>query len=307
MHVFPFSAPTVCGHAWTFRVVLPWLVTLAVWLAPWDAAALEPIPDRLVVLTFDDAARSHYEVARPLLKAKGFGATFFISEGWDFATNKKDYMTWQQIRALHDDGFEIGNHTLGHVAITPDSVADLPAQLRALAARCREHGIPEPTSFGYPGNAIIPAALPVLADLGIRFARRGGAPEYPYEQGRGSAYEPGRDHPLLLPSAGDARPTWSVVDLDRAVEQARDGRIALLQFHGVPDTAHAWVNTDADRFEQFVDRLAELECTVIAVRDLARYVDPRVVPDDPLAIIEERKARIARNEADDPPRPADGQ
>ena len=29
---------------------------------------LEPIPDRLVVLTFDDASKSHFTVARQILK-----------------------------------------------------------------------------------------------------------------------------------------------------------------------------------------------------------------------------------------------
>src|SRR5262245_29524928 len=72
----------------------------------------EPIPDRLVVLTFDDAVKSHYTVARPILLKYRFGATFFVTEGWDFGTNKKDYMTWEEIAQLHKDGFEIGNHTL---------------------------------------------------------------------------------------------------------------------------------------------------------------------------------------------------
>src|SRR5262245_48951553 len=39
------------------------------------ARALEPIPDRLVVLTFDDSSRSHIAVAAPVLKKHGFGAT----------------------------------------------------------------------------------------------------------------------------------------------------------------------------------------------------------------------------------------
>src|SRR5205823_14924427 len=30
------------------------------------AFALEPIPDKLVVLTFDDSAKSHYTIARPI-------------------------------------------------------------------------------------------------------------------------------------------------------------------------------------------------------------------------------------------------
>ena len=34
------------------------------------AIASEPIPDKLVVLTFDDASKSHFTVARPLLKKR---------------------------------------------------------------------------------------------------------------------------------------------------------------------------------------------------------------------------------------------
>jgi peptidoglycan/xylan/chitin deacetylase (PgdA/CDA1 family) len=46
--------------------------------------ALEAVPDKLVVLTFDDSVASHYTVVRPLLKRYGFGATFFITEGFSF-------------------------------------------------------------------------------------------------------------------------------------------------------------------------------------------------------------------------------
>jgi peptidoglycan/xylan/chitin deacetylase (PgdA/CDA1 family) len=82
------------------------------------AHGLEPIPDKLVVLTFDDSAKSHHTTVRPILKRYGFGATFFITEGFDFPTNKNDYMTWQEIAELHRDGFEIGNHTLDHMSVT---------------------------------------------------------------------------------------------------------------------------------------------------------------------------------------------
>ena len=46
------------------------------------ASSLQPVPDKLVVLTFDDSKASHYTVVRPLLKKYGFGATFFITEGF---------------------------------------------------------------------------------------------------------------------------------------------------------------------------------------------------------------------------------
>src|SRR5713101_2858754 len=72
-----------------------------------QSSALEPVPEKVVVLTFDDSVASHYTVVRPILKRYGFGATFFISEGFGFLTNKQDYMTWAQIAELHRDGFEI--------------------------------------------------------------------------------------------------------------------------------------------------------------------------------------------------------
>jgi peptidoglycan/xylan/chitin deacetylase (PgdA/CDA1 family) len=116
----------------------------------------EPVPDRLVVLTFDEAVKSHVTVARPILKRYGFGATFFITEGFRFATDKASYMTGEEIRALHDDGFEIGNHTGDHMVMTARTVDRMRDQLRAIDRRCEEAGIPKPISFAYPGNAIVP-------------------------------------------------------------------------------------------------------------------------------------------------------
>src|SRR5271169_2105899 len=114
--------------------MLPTLLLLVV--PATQALALEPIPDKLVVLTFDDSSKSHVTVAAPLLKKHGFGATFFVTEGFDFPTNKRDYMTWDDIAQLHRDGFEIGNHTLDHKSLTAASLADLSAQVRAINERC---------------------------------------------------------------------------------------------------------------------------------------------------------------------------
>ena len=255
------------------------------------AVAAEPIPDRLVVLTFDDSSASHFNVVRPLLKQLGFGATFFITEGFTFQTNKRDYLTWPQIKQLHDEGFEIGNHTRDHLGVAPNNLGQLREQVEAINERCDEYGIPRPVSFSYPGNAIVPGALPILEELGFRFARRGGAPEQPYDWGRGFAYEPGRDHPLLLPSAGDARPDWTLDDFKRAADQARDGRIAILQFHGVPDGEHPWVNTRPDRFVGYLNYLATNQFKVVALQDLARYEGTDRRPENPRAIIQERQAQ----------------
>jgi len=253
-----------------------------------SAAAPASVPDKVVVLTFDDASASHHAVARPLLKRLGFGATFFITEGFTFRTNKRDYLTWEQIAELHREGFEIGNHTRDHLGITEKNVPRLAEQLEAIAARCREHGIPAPVSFAWPGNKFHPSALPVLETAGIRFARRGGEPEVPYAKGGGVPYEPGVDHPLLIPTTADARPVWTLDHVKAAVAQARNGRITVLQFHGVPDGEHPWVNTPRESFEEYMLWLKEAGCTVIALRDVARYTEGRPAPTDPMSAINRR-------------------
>jgi peptidoglycan/xylan/chitin deacetylase (PgdA/CDA1 family) len=279
------------------------LVALACGLAA--AATLEPVPEKLVVLTFDDAVKSHHSVVRPILKKYGFGATFFVTEGFDFARNKKDYMTWDEIAELHADGFEIGNHTRDHFGVTPNNVAGLGEQVRAIARRCLEHKVPAPVSFAWPGNAFHPAALAVLTQNGIQFARRGGSPEFAYKEGRGVGFEPGLDHPLLIPSSGDARPSWTMANFIAAVEQAHRGRIAVLQFHGVPDRAHPWVHTPPEQFEAYMKYLSQNGYHVIGMRDLAKYVDPTLVPSDPLIVMSDRKKLVAAGEPfDDFRRPA---
>ncbi len=259
----------------------------------------QSIPDKLVVLTFDDSVKSHFTVVRPILLKYKFGATFFITEGFDFKTNKEHYMTWDEIAHLHRDGFEIGNHTRDHMTLDPSNpgklkrqLGQLKEQIEAINQRCRQYGIPRTTTFAYPGNGIDFGALPILKELGIKFARRGGAPEYPYKNGKGFAYEPGLDHPLLIPSAGDARPDWEFEDFKRAVDQAEFGRIAVLQFHGVPDLAHSWVNTTKAKFESYMRYLAINDFRVIALRDLAQYVDSQVVPRVPYFVIKDRKRMI---------------
>lgn len=255
-----------------------------------DAKKLEPVPDKLVVLSFDDSVASHFTHARPLLKELEFGATFFITEGFNFSTDKNNYLTWEQIAELHRDGFEIGNHTRSHMGVTDGTLDRLREEVQFINERCAEHGIPKPVSFAYPGNAIHPGALPVLKELGIQWARRGAQPEFTYESGRGIAFEPLHDHPLLLPTTGDARPAWKLENLQHAVAQAKDGRIAVLQFHGVPDREHLWVSTPPERFEEYMRWLKANGYRCIALRDLARYVDPADAPAEPWAVVERRQA-----------------
>jgi peptidoglycan/xylan/chitin deacetylase (PgdA/CDA1 family) len=59
---------------------------------------IKPIPDKLIVLTFDDAPASHATVVAPILKEMGFGGTMYVCDFDSFKTRKDWYLTYRQIK-----------------------------------------------------------------------------------------------------------------------------------------------------------------------------------------------------------------
>jgi peptidoglycan-N-acetylglucosamine deacetylase len=224
--------------------------------------AASKIPDKVVVLTFDDSVASHATFVSPLLKKFGFGGTFFITEGFEFTKDKTHYMTWEQIKALHSDGFEIGNHTKNHIAVGGQQLAALSADVEYIESQCAANGIPKPVSFCYPSYQTSDQAVKLLRERGYRFERAGGS----------RAFDPAKDDPLTLPQAFDSKPGGTLEQFAAAVATAKDGKVAVITFHGVPDIKHPWVNTDPVMFEKFLQHLKDEKYTVIALRDLAKYL-----------------------------------
>ncbi len=74
------------------------------------------IPKRSILITIDDGYRSAYEIAYPVLKKYGFTATLFIYT--DYVGVSRSAITWDQLREMKADGFEIGSHTISHCDLT---------------------------------------------------------------------------------------------------------------------------------------------------------------------------------------------
>lgn len=92
--------------------ILIYFVSLAFLFSPaTDCQAADPVPDKTVVLTLDDA-ESQIEFVAPLLQQMGFKATFFISQAW--MDDKVHFLSWEDVADLYRRGFEIGNHTWTH-------------------------------------------------------------------------------------------------------------------------------------------------------------------------------------------------
>lgn len=287
-----WTPPNQCMKSAVMAAVLFFALTISCFVVAEDGVKkLLPIPDKLVVLTFDDANKSDRTFVADIVKKHKFGATFYVTEGLGFLKSKKHYTTWAEIRELDRMGFEIGNHTQHHRNVARLTREQLTVSIAHIDKRCAEHQIPKPTTFCYPGFSNNLNAVRVLEELKFQFARRGVGPEYPDggNGARGPAYDPQTDHPLLVPTTGYAGPKWGFDDLKWAVDQARDGKICILCFHGVPALEHPWVNTKPEDFEKYMHYLQNQGCTVIAMRDLVRYVDPDRRPQDPYAPILRRK------------------
>lgn len=86
------------------------------------------VPDRSVVLTFDDNYQGFYENAWPILKARNIPSGMFVHT--DFVGNKSGShpkMSWEQLKELDASGLvEIGGHTCSH----PGDLKSLPVDVQ---------------------------------------------------------------------------------------------------------------------------------------------------------------------------------
>ncbi len=236
---------------------------------------IRPIPERLVLMMFDDATIDHIEQAAPILERRGGRGNFFVCEmasgmfGGPGFDDKTRFMTWEQIRELHERGHEIVNHSMHH---DPRAYADGPdeyirEEAALIEARCEENGIPRPTAFGYPGGQCTARHEAILHNAGYLWAR-GDMQGDRFHRAACAHYDPLVDSPLAMPSFNTA-PMMTRERLKEVVEGATNGCVAVLAYHGVD--GHDF---ETQTFEEQVALIYDLGGRCITFRQLAGYIDP---------------------------------
>lgn len=129
----------------------------------------ESLPQRCAAITVDDAFRSFLTNGWPLLKRFGYPVTLFVSTD---LVGGGDYLDWQELKALHDQGVELGNHSASHAYLLDQSKdgnwqarvgEDIARAQRAFASHL---GL-TPRLFAYPYGEFSPELVELVRQAGF--------------------------------------------------------------------------------------------------------------------------------------------
>lgn len=127
------------------------------------------LPEKPVILTFDDGWENQYEYAFPLLKNFHDTATFFIFTN---AVNRGHHITWGQLHEMHDAGMSIEAHTKTHPYL--QKITDPKELEREIAGSKKileeELGV-KIISFAYPFGQYNNTTVEEVKNSGFRVAR----------------------------------------------------------------------------------------------------------------------------------------
>lgn len=73
----------------------------------------QELPDKAVVITFDDGYANIFDNGRPILNEFDVPWTLFVATD-PIGAEPGRYMSWDQIRTLHEEGVVIANHSTDH-------------------------------------------------------------------------------------------------------------------------------------------------------------------------------------------------
>lgn len=122
----------------------------------------EPLPEKPIILTFDDGYRDNYDRAFPLLQKYGFSATFFLITNF-IDEGRPAYLTWEQVKKLAQAGNEIGAHSRDHPDLRGRDTDFLVWQVLGSKEAIQNGAGITPRFFSYPSGKYDENTIAILA------------------------------------------------------------------------------------------------------------------------------------------------
>jgi peptidoglycan/xylan/chitin deacetylase (PgdA/CDA1 family) len=133
------------------------------------------LPEKPVVLTFDDGFANLLQHGAPVLSELGFGATVFVVSGrcgaasdWPGQSAQVPVLpllSWEGVAELAAGGFEVGSHTLGHARLDLLGADEARAELADSKAQIEDRLGRPVRSFAYPCGDFSPLVVDLVREL----------------------------------------------------------------------------------------------------------------------------------------------
>lgn len=135
---------------------------------------------KLAVVTFDDGYKDNLTAGLPVLQKHQIPATVFVITGdvdaknksWEEAGEKlpADFMSWDDLRILRSNGWEIASHSYEHIHLADRTHEEQLNAIDRSIVDIEMHIGEAPVSFAYPYGSYDQNTKDALRQSGMRFA-----------------------------------------------------------------------------------------------------------------------------------------
>ena len=139
----------------------------------------DSLPERPVIITFDDGYMDNYENALPILREYNFSATIFIVSGLVGKVNQwikaegypeRPLMGWREIEDMKRNGITIGSHTLNHPRLSLLENKDVRREIEGSKKLFEDRlGVPI-NHFAYPYGDMNESIIDIVREAGYTTA-----------------------------------------------------------------------------------------------------------------------------------------
>lgn len=107
------------------------------------------LPDKPIVLTFDDGYADNYQIMLPILEAHNMTAVVYVITN---ELGKKNYLKLDELKDMQRRGIEIGSHTADHLPLTAYDKEFQRRQIRESKIFLEWSGLATIYSLSYPNG-----------------------------------------------------------------------------------------------------------------------------------------------------------
>ncbi len=122
------------------------------------------LPEKPIILTFDDGYRDNYENAFPILQEYGFSGTFFVVTQ-PIDDKNENYLSWDMVKEMANAGMRFEPHSKTHADLSGREKEYIIYEVLGSQETIAAHTGHAPRYFCYPGGRYDANTIKVIADL----------------------------------------------------------------------------------------------------------------------------------------------